>query len=121
MQRNMDLVRLILMRIEDSYSGWSTPPFGLQGLAPETIRYQAHIMTEDGLLEGADVPNLRGTDPEAMPLALTAKGHDFLDLARDQTRWNQAHLIIRKVGSAPIAVWMKVLKDLLLKELGVAS
>src|SRR5712691_11669576 len=57
---------------------------------------------------------------EAEPqVALTAKGHDFLDLSRDQVRWNKAKGIIRKVGSAPITVWMKVLTDLLIKELGV--
>ncbi len=120
MQRNMDLVRTILMRIEMSHSAWEAPPFGLQGFNSEQIRYHAHIMTEDGLIEGS-VPSVGNQCPEAMPLALTAKGHDFLDLARDQRRWNQAHRIIRKVGSAPIAVWMKVLNDLLLKELGMAS
>ena len=121
MQRNMDLVRIILMRIEDSPSGWAAPPFGLQGFAPEQVDYHSHIMMEDGLIEGIDVANMWSRTPEAMPRALTAKGHDFLDLARDQMRWNKAHAIIRKVGSAPIAVWMKVLNDLLLKELGAAS
>jgi hypothetical protein len=109
------------MRIEASPSGWAEPPFGLQGFAPEQVRYHAHIMTEDGLIESVPVPNAETPGSEAMPRALTAKGHDFLDLARDQKRWNQAHIIIRKVGSAPIAVWMKVLNDLLLKELHVAS
>ena len=56
-----------------------------------------------------------------MPRALTWKGHEFLDLARDQNRWNQAKGIIGRVGSAPLAVWTKVLNDLVLKELGAAS
>ena len=45
----------------------------------------------------------------------------FLDLVRDQKRWNQAKIAVGKVGSAPIAVWMKLLQDLIFKELGVAS
>jgi hypothetical protein len=122
MQRNMDLVRTILMRIEDSPSGWAAHPFGIAGYTPEQVGYHARIMMEDGLIEDFDIltPE-RSKDPKAMPRALTWKGHEFLDLARDQKRWNQANATIGKVGSAPISVWMKVLNDLILKELGVAS
>jgi hypothetical protein len=121
MQRNMDLVRTILMRIEDSPSGWAVHPFGIAGFMPEQVGYHAPIMMEDNLIEGVDVTNSGSKGPEAIPRALTWKGHEFLDLARDQKRWNQANAIIGKVGSAPISVWMKVLKDLMLKELGMAS
>ncbi|HXG10457.1 MAG TPA: DUF2513 domain-containing protein [Gemmataceae bacterium] len=121
MQRNMDLVRAILQRIEDSPSGWATEPFGIAGFPPEQIGYHTHIMMEDGLIEGVDVTTLDSKGPEAIPRALTWKGHEFLDLARDQERWNQAKAIIGKVGSAPLSVWMRVLNDLMLKELGVAS
>ncbi|HEV3260163.1 MAG TPA: DUF2513 domain-containing protein, partial [Gemmataceae bacterium] len=117
MKRNMDLVRSILMRIEDSPLGGAVPPFRLQGLTPEQIRYHVHLMAEDGLIEDAEVTPGKSTGSDQVPQVLTAKGHDFLDLARDRDRWNQAHRIIRKVGSAPIAVWMQVLKDLLLKDL----
>jgi hypothetical protein len=121
MQRNMDLVRTILMRIEDSPSGWATHPFGIAGFTPEQVGYHAHIMMEEGLIEGVDTTSMHSNGPEAMPRALTWKGHEFLDLARDQKRWNQAKALISKVGSAPLSVWMKVLSDLVVKELGVAS
>ena len=78
-------------------------------------------MMEDGLIEGVDVTHLGSKGSEAMPRSLTWKGHEFLDLARDQKRWNQAKTAIGKVGSAPLSVWMKVLQDLMFKELGVAS
>jgi hypothetical protein len=120
MRRNMDLVRTILMRIEDSPSGWASHPFGIAGFTPEQVGYHAHIMKEDGLIEGVDVTSMHSKGPEAAPTAITWKGHEFLDLARDQTRWNQAKAMIGRVGSAPISVWMKVLNDLVLKELGVA-
>lgn len=116
MQRNMDLVRTILMWIEDSPSGWAAPPFGIAGFTPEQVSYHAHIMMEDGLLES--VGPARSGNPV---YSLTWKGHEFLDLARDQKRWSQAKIAIGKVGSAPISVWTKILQDLVLKELGVAS
>ena len=121
MQRNMDLVRTILMRIEDSPSGWATHPFGIAGFTSEQVGYHARIMMEDGLIEGDDITSTESRSPEAIPRSLTWKGHEFLDLARDQKRWNQAKLAVGKVGSAPIAVWTKVLQDLMFKELSMAS
>jgi len=115
MQRNMDLVRTILVRIEDSSSGWAAQPFGIAGFMPEQVGYHARIMIEDGLIEHV------GNSAEGPMRSLTWKGHEFLDLARDQKRWNQAKATIGKVGSAPISVWMKVLQDLMFKDLGVAS
>ncbi len=121
MQRNMDLVRAILIRIEGSPSGWTPPHFGLQGFPPEQIAYHAHIMMQDGLIEGIDTTNFENTSPQAIPLALTWKGHEFLDLARDPERWSRARTIIAKVGSAPISLWMKVLTDLTLQGVNIAA
>jgi hypothetical protein len=117
----MDLVRTILMRIEASPSGWAEDPFGIVGFTPQEIGYHAHIMMEDGLIEGVDVTTMHSKGPDAVPRMLTWKGHEFLDLARDQKRWSQAKAHIAKVGSAPLGVWTKVLSDLVVKELGVAS
>ncbi|HEY7427054.1 MAG TPA: DUF2513 domain-containing protein [Gemmataceae bacterium] len=116
MQRNMDLVRSILMWIEDSPSGWTVPSFGIATFTSEQMSYHARIMMEDGLVERAGPT--RSGDPV---YSLTWKGHELLDAARDQKRWNQAKIAIGKVGSAPISVWTKILQDLVLKELGVAS
>jgi hypothetical protein len=80
-------------------------------------------MIEDGLIEGVELSLMgsKGPEPTPMPRSLTWKGHEFLDLARDQKRWNQAKIAIGKVGSAPISVWIKVLQDLMFKDLSVAS
>ena len=140
MQRNMDLVRTILMRMEGNPTGWPSqemgfqcfPPqakstttttttpapvqiLGIMGFSAQEIGYHVHIMMQEGLVEGCDATNFESDGPEAIPTSLTWKGHEFLDLARDQERWNRAKAIIAKVGSAPIMVWMKVLNDLLWK------
>src|SRR5947208_3099436 len=115
MQRNMDLVRMILMRLETNPSGWAPNDLGIKSFPPEEIGYHAHIMMQEGLIEGCDVTSMESAGPEAVPTSLTWKGHEFLDLARDQERWNQAKALIAKVGAAPISVWMKVLSDLLWK------
>jgi hypothetical protein len=119
MQRNMDLVRTILMRMESNSSGWAPQDFGIKAFTPEEISYHAHIMMQEGLVEGIDVAHSGSAGPEAIPRTLTWKGHEFLDLARDQDRWNRAKGIVAKVGGAPVSVWMKVLTDLMLQ--GVES
>ena len=115
MQRNMDLVRMILMRMEGNPSGWAPRDFGIKSFSSQEIGYHAHIMMQEGLIEGSGVTSTESAGPEAVPTTLTWKGHEFLDLVRDQERWNRAKAIIAKVGSAPISVWMKILTDLLLK------
>jgi hypothetical protein len=111
----MDLVRTILMRMESSSSGRAPRDLGIKAFSPEEIAYHAHIMMQEGLVEGTDLTNMHSSGPEAIPRSLTSKGHDFLDLARDQERWNRAKAIVTKVGGAPISVWMKVLTDLMLR------
>lgn len=121
MQRNMDLVRTILLRMEADPSGRAPRELGIVSHSPEEIGYHAHIMAQEGLIEGIDITSRTSTGPELLPTKLTWKGHEFLDLARDQGRWNQAKAIIAKVGSAPISVWIKVLSDLLWKNVEAVS
>lgn len=121
MQRNMDLIRTILKRLESSPGRSAPPHFGIVGFMPEQIDYHAHIMMQDGLIEAAGITSCERSGPEAMPTDLTWKGHEFLDLARDQDRWNRAKAIIGKVGGAPISVWMKVLSDLMLQGVAAAA
>jgi hypothetical protein len=110
----MDLVRTILLGIESSPPGGTRLDFGLS-YSPQEIGYHLYIMKQEGLIEGHDVTSGESRGPEIIPRGIAWKGHEFLDLARDQERWNQAKAIIARVGSAPIAVWTKVLSDLLLK------
>lgn len=117
MQRNMDLVRAILMRIENNPSGRTPKNLGIEGFPPGQVGYHAHLMLQESLIEGVDVTHSQSESREAIPTGLTWKGHEFLDLARDQERWNRAKAIIAKIGSAPISVWEKVLTDLALKRL----
>ena len=82
MQRNMDLVRMILMRIESNPSGGAPNDLGIKSFSSEEIGYHAHIMMQEGLIEGINVTTMQSNGPEALPKGLTWKGHEFLDLAR---------------------------------------
>ena len=121
MQRNMDLVRTILMRMESDPMGKAPNALGIQSYSTQEIAYHAYIMMQEGLVKGADVTNSGSGGPAALPTSLTWKGHEFLDLARDQERWNQAKAVIARVGGAPMSVWIKVLTDLTLERVEAAT
>jgi hypothetical protein len=121
MQRNMELVRMILLRTETTPFGGTAEELGIKSFSTDQIRYHAHIMMQDGLIEGNDVKHSGSNGPQAIPMNLTWKGHEFLDLIRDAERWNRAKAIIAKVGTAPISVWMKVLTDLAVQDVEAAE
>ena len=81
MQRNMDLVRTILLRIEGNPSGWAPGNFGIKSFSPEEIGYHAHIMMQEGLIEGPDVTCFESPGLETIQTSLTWKGHEFLEIA----------------------------------------
>jgi hypothetical protein len=117
----MDLVRMILLRIEANPTGRAPQNLGIEGYPPDWVPYHAHIMKQDGLIDGIDVTTMMSSGPEVIPTGLTWKGHEFVELARDQERWNQAKAIIAKIGGAPISVWTKVLTDLMLQGVEIAA
>ncbi len=115
MQRNMDLVRTILLKVEKNPSGTASKDLGIHSFSEQEIGYHAHIMKQEGLIEADDSPSTTHQGPSPILRSLTWKGHEFLDLARDQLRWNRAKATIEKIGGAPISVWSKLLSDLMLQ------
>ena len=121
MQRNMDLVRMILLRLENPPSGGLPEDLGIKGYVPEKISYHVHIMEQEGLIEAEDESVLADSERRSMPTTMTWQGHEFLDLARDQDRWNRAKAIVAKVGGGPISIWVKILTDLAIKNVENAT
>jgi hypothetical protein len=112
MRRDMDLVREILLTAEGlpAEGGYIDP---LPGHPDELVRYHLRIMQQAGLLD-AQFTVHEGTAHEAMWLdGLTWAGHEFLDAARDNTRWKAA---IRKVRGEAGGIAFEVLRDYLLSE-----
>jgi hypothetical protein len=104
MKRDMDLVRLLLLRTE---------AFGVDAEAAERYHdecekhsepIRAHhiaIMTEAGLIIGEATPNELGIPSKGFILRLTWQGHEFLDAARNDTTWRKAKDTFFK----PAAAW----------------
>jgi hypothetical protein len=95
----MGLVRTILLLDEEG--AWR--PDYIDAAAYE---HHVRIMEQGGLLQAAFA---LGSDPHI--LAITAKGHDFIDLARDEARWNRVTARIHEHGGAPFDIWVELLRD----------
>ena len=81
MKRDMDLARLILMRIEsqENYSDDISCEFN--GYTDEQVRYHIMLLNEAGLLDALDASSMKGIN--WIPRRLTWQGHEFLESARD--------------------------------------
>jgi hypothetical protein len=105
MKRDMDLVRQILMIIEDHEHGFAPETIDVDGYTKETIGYHLVLMEEAGLIRAADTTLFGGPSPSAMPERLTWAGHEFIANARNETIWAKVKAtVVAKGGSVSFEV-----------------
>src|SRR5687768_9431326 len=98
MKRDMDLVRAILLQVEDMPYDRDGTPIGVEGYSAEEVEYHLMLLGQAGLIE-MDLITFDGGALRA-PRALTWTGHEFLDAARNNTTWNRAKTAIVEKGGA---------------------
>lgn len=87
MARNMDLTRLILLKVEQN-----DPNGPIEGYADEEIKYNRMQAIEMGLLKGRVLrDSQRSTQVPANVLVedFTPTGHDFLDAIKSDSNWKK--------------------------------
>ena len=119
MKRDMELIRNILLLLENETSGWAPDSIEIDGYTNEQIGYHTVLLIEAGLVVGEESEEM-GSEPSGFIQRLTWAGHEFLDSAKDSGRWKEAKDIIEKVGGASLKVWSSVLTQLTLKSLGLS-
>jgi hypothetical protein len=88
-QRDLDLVRRILLAIEEQ--GQPDGALELDGVQYERVADHVAMLVDAGLLTAADATSADSPcDREFIAPALTADGHDFLAEVRDETTWSYA-------------------------------
>src|SRR6266545_4070275 len=97
MKRDLDLIRKMVLAIEDAPSGWA-PKLSIDGYTPTQVGYHAYLLVDAGLVRGHDVTIHGGTGQEALITSLTWAGHEFAEAARDDTRWEKAMGIVKDKG-----------------------
>lgn len=123
MKRDMDLIRSLALRLEESnewlYVAFLSQELRLPEYSNREIDEHLLIMSEAGLVSGEREQMMNG-DGYWQSLRLTWHGHEFLAAARDEAIWKQATgKVSSKVGSVTLDVLTRVLSDLAAKAMGL--
>ena len=93
----MDLVRQILLAIENLESVDQPVDLNFDEHSSEEVSYHVMLLDEADLIDAVEAAEF-GTSSRWFPMRLTWQGHEFLDAARDDTRWNKAKDAMNKAG-----------------------
>jgi hypothetical protein len=107
MQRHLSLIRSLLFEIEATPAGqeYSTENSEIPRTTLPELNAHLLLLADAGFIDSAE-PFGDGLVCGRM----TWEGHEFLDLARDQSRWNKALKALAERGTS---VALSVLHDLL--------
>jgi hypothetical protein len=114
----MDLVRQILFEIEKRPMEQDEVDVTIEGYSTDEINYHLIILIDAALIRAEYQQNLRA-DYMWLSIRLTWDGHEFLDAARDDTRWERAKGTMMKTGGFVLPVLMQLLISYLKAELGL--
>lgn len=98
MQRNWDVVRKILLKLEaigDTRTHLQADQ--VNGYDAELVSHHMQLLDEAGLIR-AQCSHGMGAPLECVALSMTWRGHEFLDQIRQDTVWNAVKGEARKKG-----------------------
>ena len=114
----MDLCRKILMEVESWETTLNPQDVKIPGeYTKDEIGHHAYLLAQGGLLEGRDVSGIGIACRRFWPRALTWQGHEFLDAARDNERWQEAKKMAKGAGGLGFDLLKAVLTGLAQKAL----
>lgn len=96
MKRDMELVRLLLLREE----GDETVEAEIMRFSGEEQAYNGALLIDAGLVIGDTVKDARGKIRYTSVIRLTWAGHDFLDAVRDNGIWRKAKEKVFRPGAS---------------------
>ena len=115
MKRDMDLVRLILLKIEEEYKSTALIDLKIDGYDKETIAYHCKILCEAGYISNYN-PIYAGDKLWDFSVgSLTWEGNEFLDKIRDNSFWHKTKEVITKKGLPLVVDTIKTVATDLIK------
>lgn len=96
MKRDMDLIRHLLLAIEDRPWPDSEALITANGYNQDQTFYHLRLAADAGLIEGMDMSGSRGRHFKIR--RMTWEGHEFIELARDDERWQRVKAELAKAG-----------------------
>ena len=121
MKRDMDLVREIMLLLNEHEHGNAPSNIEIEGYSQEQIGYHCFIMGEAGLIGAADCTSMSSPSPIAIPTRLTWEGHEFIENAANEQVWGQTKEAVSKLGDVSFSVWASVLSKVVMQNLGISN
>lgn len=120
MKRGMDLVRMILRKIEDQPPGEDLRSFAMEGYDQPTELHYLELLSEAKLIEAHFMRTDHSGIVAAVAHRLTWQGHEFLSEANNESVWLKAKAKIAELGgSLPFAVLQSILIEFAKKQAGL--
>lgn len=98
MKRDMNLVRLILLEIEDKFHSTALFNLAIEGYDTELLAYHCKIIYEEGLISDYVVQYADNEMYFFEVGALIWEGNDFLEKIRDDSQWKKVQDAISQKG-----------------------
>jgi hypothetical protein len=120
MKREMDLIRSMVLAVEDAPHGFAVDDLVIDGYTREQIDYHAYLLIQGGLVRGEEISCFGDASPVGRISSLTWEGHEFAAAARDESRWKEATRIAKeKSGTVTVGVITQFLAALMKAPLGL--
>lgn len=120
MKRDMDLIRTLLLEIEDKHDGSGRDvKIKIEGRSHEEVTEHLFMLDEAGLIEGRDASHLQGR--HMLVLRMTWHGHEFLDGIRDPKIWAETKEGAKKVGAFSLDVLSAIARGIVKKKIADMS
>lgn len=106
MRRDLDLVRSILIYVEDADSEVDAGNMATKRWPIETVAYHVRLMAHHGLIDvSQDIRDMNGSTIELTVAGITWDGQDYLDSIREPKVWKKVKKILADtVGSTTLDV-----------------
>jgi len=99
MKRDMELIRTILLNVEDGKYAYGRR-IHVDGVSLDVCAYHVALMQDVGLVDAKVIQSSDSPTAAALIFRLTSAGHDFCDGIRQDTIWNKAKEHILKPGAS---------------------
>lgn len=102
MKRDMDLIRAILLKIEDEGDPELRQVPAIEGYAENVVTSHIALLMDAGLVSAIDASTLGSED--YIEIGLSWAGHEFLDNIRDPEIWRTTKSGAAKLGSFSLSL-----------------
>lgn len=111
MKRRLDLLRTVLLRVEEAAPGSNLLELGIEEADFAELAHHAELLVEAGLLQAQISYLERSPVPVYVAVErLTWAGHEFVDLARNEECWKQ---VLARVARGTGATSFEIVRALL--------